>query len=606
MAAPLNLVFLITDGHGHHTGDHDWGTEEFRGLRTRMERLRLAEQGFSKFNNVMSPAVSTIMSIEAMLAGIHAAKTHKLHWRAWPAWDRLENPQLSDFLAGRGYAVNGFSYLLNADNWMPGVRLYRPELYRDFPSHKRDTHSHHAVLAAVRHFFAHGFEPGKPQALIVHTIFLFDLWDELMALFRQHGLTDDNTVFAFTADHYFPKNFGRQWLLAERDQSPIFHHTDLTEHNTRVFLQLKYPGLRPREIDDVVSGCDVTPTLLELLGLRDAWTAPCDGRSLVPLLDGKAWPERTLRADNVYPYQVGEKTGRIRAVRCGRYKYVSRPDPASSYIAYRLHEPWNRATGHEEFYDIPADPEEQHNLVASEDPAVRAALAHARAELRRTSDEILAFHAAGLRAHAERTGAAAELRAALPAGGRVLCVQAGPAEVATTVLQVLAALCPQTEFVLVARDAGDVAWPAKVAVRAYPAGEAISSDGVRRVLEAAGERGPWAAALRLAGVTADGWAPVYDERVHPVADFAAAGAALAAWPAAWKRTLALDGSITPVDGEARGGGGWRVRVAAAAGAALRRAKPALQRVLKRFESGGGARMPGHFSERIIRDDRIEP
>jgi hypothetical protein len=94
--------------------------------------------------------------------------------------------------------------------------------------------------------------------------------------------------------------------------------------------------------------------------------------------------------------------------------------------------------------------------------------------------------------------------------------------------------------------------------------------------------------------------------VQPTADFAAAGEALAAWPAAWKRTLALDGTITPVEGATRGGDGWRARAAAAAGAVLRRTKPVLQRVVKRFAAGGGARMPGHFSERVIRDDRIEP
>lgn len=605
MTQPRNLILLITDGHGHHTGDHDWGTDEFRGLRSRMERLQLARHGYAKFNTMMSPAVSTIMSIESILAGIYAAKTHKLHWREWPDWDRLDHPVLSTFLQGRGYEVNGFSYLLNAENWMPGVLCYKPELYRDFPSHKRDTHSHHAVLAAVKHYFANAFRPGRPQALIVHTIFLFDLWDELMALFKTHGFTDDNTVFAFTADHYFPKNFGRQWLLSERDQSPIFHHTDLTEHNTRVFLYLKYPGMKPREIDELVSGYDITPTLLELLGLRGEWPGKLDGESLVPWLEGRApgGPARVLRADNVYPYQVGEKMGRIMAVRWGRYKYVRRPDPASSYIAYRMDEPWNRVVGHEEFYDIPADPEEQQNLVASADPAVQAALTRCRTELRRTTDEILAFHAEGLAAYAERGGIAARLRATVGGAGRVLCVQAGPAEVSVTLVRMLATLLPTVKIEVVGKGLDGFALPANCEAIAFPSGEPYSVARVREVLGPRAAASEYACALRLAGVKADGFGAVYDERVQPLADFAAAGEVIEAWAAKLKGSLALDCSLTPIAAARDPGLGARSR--GALRTMVARAEPTLRRWAKKFKSGGGPQMPRHFSERIIRDDRID-
>ncbi len=603
MADPRNLILLITDGHGHHTGDDDWGTEEFRGLRSRLERLQLARRGYAKFNNVMSPAVSTIMTIESILAGIHAAKTHKLHWREWPEWDRLEHPVLSTFLQARGYEVNGFSYLLNAENWMPGILCYAPELYRDFPSHKRDTHSHRAVLAAVKHFFAHAFRPGRPQALIVHTIFLFDLWDELMALFARHGLADDNTVFAFTADHYFPRNFGRQWLLGERDAAPIYHHTDLTEHNTRVFLHLKYPGLQPREIDDVVAGYDLTPTLLELLGLRGEWPAKFDGESLVPLLEGRPAGERTLRADNLYPYQVGEKQGRIAAVRRGRYKYVWRPDPASSYIAYRLHEPWPRVAGHEELYDIPADPEEQANLVASADPAAQAALAGGRAEMRRTTDDVLAFHAVGVAAHAERTGLAGRLRAAVGAGERVVCVQAGPPEVSVTLVHVLATILPEAKIDVVGKALEGFALPAGCTAIPFPRDAPYSAVRLRAVLGARVPAGGYACALRLAGVTGAGFGPVYDERVQPLDDFAAAGTAIEALGANLRGSLALDGALTGI--APVGGPGLAMKARTAVRAAVARVEPALRRWAKKFKAEGGPRMPRHFSERLIRDERSE-
>ncbi len=591
MAESLNVVLLIADGHGHHTGDLDWGTEEFRNLRSRLERLRLGERGFAKFNNVISPAVSTIMSIESMLTGLYAAKTHKLHWREWPAWDRLDHPQLSTFLQGRGYDVHGFSYLLNAENWMPGILCYKPELYRDFPSHKRDTHSHHAVLAAVQHYFAHDFKAGRPQFLMVHSIFVFDFWDELMALFARHGMTEANTVFAFTSDHYFPKNFGRQWLLGERDGWSIWHHTDLTEHNTRVFLYLKYPGIRPREVGDVVAGYDLAPTLLELLGLRAAWPGQLDGESVLPLLSGETRPAgRTVRNDNVYPYQIGEKQGRISAVRCGRFKYVRRPDPISSYISYRTHEPWASVFGHEELFDIEADPEELRNLMDSTEPAVVAALAHGRAEMLRTSDAILDFHAAGLRTYAEQSGLATRLR---PAGsaGRILCLQSCPAEVCVTLVRMLATLLPEASIDVVAKDLAGHALPARCRVVPQP-------------------DGAYDAGLRLANFPVGDYVAAYDAAVRPAGEFAAAGATLRVLPIAAKFTLGLDCSLTPLGDSERA-------VAGGVGAALRRAalaplralfvklKPRLRRWLRAVEGGGGAGMPRHLSDRIIRGDRPE-
>lgn len=598
MAAPLNIILLITDGHGHHTGDHDWGTTEYLGLRSRLERLELGRKGFAKFGNVMSPAASTIMSIESMLTGLHAAKTHKLHWREWPEWDRLEQPTLSSFLEQRGYAAHGFSYLLNAENWIPAIKLYRPELYRDFPSHKRDTHSHHAVLAAVRHYFAHAFEAGRPQLLMVHSIFLFDFWDELMELFGQHGLTDENTIFAFTSDHYFPKNFGRQWLLGERDGVPIYHHTDLTEHNTRVFLYLKAPGLPAQECDAPVSGCDLLPTLVDLLGLSAQWTTPVDGQSLIPWLRGASLPERWLRADNVYPYQIGEKQGRVTAIRCGYYKYVVRPDPASSYVAYRMQEPCGLLIESEEFYDLRSDLEETVNRIATVEPAELDGLARCRAAWRETTAAIFATHARGLWQYAQRSGLADKI-----AGGRVvsslLCIQAGPAEITVTLLQVLTALFPAARVDLVARDLKGWKVPESCRVLVYPAGRDYEVETVLSWLAQSGAA-RYDALLGLGG-TGLGPPEYYDTAAHPTTDYAAAERVLVALSGEQKGWLALNAAFVPLRAGAQKArfGNWAWELARAL---LRRFKPRLLRLVRALESGGPKMAPS-FSARFIRRSR---
>lgn len=604
MNQPRNVVLLVTDGHGFHTGDLDWGTEEYRNLRSRLERLELMRRGFTKFDRVMSPAVSTIMSIESILSGLHAAKTHKMHWREWPEWDRLEFTQLSDFLEARDYAVHGFSYLLNSENWMPGVRCYRPELYRDFPSHKRDTHSHEAVLAALRHYFAHAFDGKRPQFLIIHSIFLFDMWEEMEALLTANGMTGENTIWAFTADHYFPKNFGRQWLLGERDRTGIFHHTDLTEYNTRVFLYLKYPGMPAAcERHELVAGYDIAPTILELLGCLGQWPGKLDGESLVPLLEGRPSGPRFLRADNVYPFQIGERQGRITAIRHGRYKYVYRPDPASSYIVYRMHEPWGRVLGEEEFYDVEADPEEQQNLIDSTEPAVVAALGACKDYYRASTEEVLAFHRRGLVAYGRRIGFESKLRSGDRGVGCILCVQTCPAEVFVSLLVVLEELLRDVRLVAVARDLGGLSVPARVQLIHYRAEGLMTAEMLRSALLPVGDQG-LECILYTSNLPVGDYAGVYDPLAHPVGELKAAQAAAAKLGVPRQYVLGLDLSLHAVGEEGPSMmGAWRAALGRMAVAPLRwvltRFKARLIKLVRTVE-GTGPRISPHLGERIIR------
>ena len=174
-----NVVIVIHDGFGHYANADDWCTDDSWGLKEQFNSIRFAEDNFLDFTKAISPAVSTIMSIESILSGVYAAKAHKLHWREWPTWDRLNYASISDVLEGFGYSVNGFSYLLNSENWMPSIRCYKPELYENYPSEKKDTHSYEAVISAFRDYFQNSFQPHQKQCLIVHSH-----WKSAEAAFR--------------------------------------------------------------------------------------------------------------------------------------------------------------------------------------------------------------------------------------------------------------------------------------------------------------------------------------------------------------------------------------------------------------------------------------
>ena len=101
-----------------------------------------------------------------------------------------------------------------------------------------------------------------------------------------------------------------------------------------------------RRVHATVRSIDLTPTLLELLGIP--LQGSVDGRSLVPLMTG-ASGDLGLDAysESLYPrYHFG--WSELRALTSGRYKYISAPRP--------------------ELYDIEQDPGEAHNLYAARRP----------------------------------------------------------------------------------------------------------------------------------------------------------------------------------------------------------------------------------------------
>ena len=405
MSKKKNVVVVIHDGHGHYASPDDWcSTDGFESL-VRFNNMISKTNTYMKFSNAVSPAASTIMSIESILSGIYAAKAHKIHWRQWPRWDKFNNMSLGQFLeCEKGYQVNGFSYLLNSENWMPSIKCYRPDLYKNFPSEKRDTHSQEAVISALRHYFSNSFDSSLSQCLFIHSVHVYEFWDEMNELLLSNGLTDKNTILALTADHYFPEGYGR--LLTCMQQSGLTppHHTDLTEFNTRVPFYLRSPGVLAGDVNALVSGYDLVPTVLDLLGFLSDWKVNFDGRSLTSFLKNKAdmsaeqSVDRVVRCDNLYPYQIGEKQGRITAVRNYRYKLVIKPDPVSSYVNYRMSERWNMVVENREFYDLVSDPAERINLISTSLTDVELENLNLLDRFYHTSSkEIMSYHEISLR-----------------------------------------------------------------------------------------------------------------------------------------------------------------------------------------------------------------
>jgi N-acetylglucosamine-6-sulfatase len=159
----------------------------------------------------------------------------------------------------------------------------------------------------------------------------------------------DDTVIVLTSDHgYF---YGEHGLNEERRLA--------YEEAIRVPLLVRYPrrvraGLAP---DRFALGIDLAPTLLELG--RAAPDPGVDGRSLVPLLEGRDAPWREAFLIEYYSDTVFPRILRMGydAVRTERYKLIRYRD----------------LQGMDEFYDLQQDPLELRNLIgsASAAPVIR-------------------------------------------------------------------------------------------------------------------------------------------------------------------------------------------------------------------------------------------
>jgi len=157
----------------------------------------------------------------------------------------------------------------------------------------------------------------------------------------------DNTLVMYLGDNGFL--FGEHGLIDKRNAY---------EESMRIPLLIRYPRViqAGSSCQGLVANIDIAPTLLEIAGVPRP--ARMDGRSFLPLLQGKdaAWREHILYEyfwERNYP-----QTPTTHAIRGTRYKYI------------RYHGIWDK----DELYDLKQDPEERHNLIreAGQQDRIRA------------------------------------------------------------------------------------------------------------------------------------------------------------------------------------------------------------------------------------------
>ncbi|MEX1094707.1 MAG: sulfatase-like hydrolase/transferase [Planctomycetales bacterium] len=190
---------------------------------------------------------------------------------------------------------------------------------------------------------------------------LDELTGELVGTLEKNGLRD-RTAIVFAGDNAPSQDGGS---TGSRNKGTLY--------DGWVPLVVSFPG-RIRKgavVDEVVQNIDYLPTILDLCGIPLPEKAKVDGRSFVPLLEGKpvAWREEAY-----FEVDAG------RAVRTDRWKYIAfRP---TAGMPRPLEKQLSTYDGKADLlFDLRNDPVESRNLAA--DPDHAATLAEMRGRLKK-------------------------------------------------------------------------------------------------------------------------------------------------------------------------------------------------------------------------------
>jgi len=275
-------------------------------------------------------------------------------WGSWaegrsPKAENLNKVAIPELKRPAGEDKPFFLFLRHMDPHSPYLPPYPFErIFWDGDEFDPDNHSLDPVMSfkPFCDYFASWFPPGctDKDYIIAQYDGALAYMDaciaNIIATVRSLGI-EENTLIVFDSDH-------GETLY---DHECWFDHHGLYDCTLHIPLFFYMPGRVPegRRFKDYVQIKDIMPTILDLLGIKTR--IRFDGRSLVPLFEGKPRPQEP-------EFYITEATWmRKHGWRTPEWKYIHALEPDFHFKPEI------------ELYNLVNDPEENHN-VAEENPEV--------------------------------------------------------------------------------------------------------------------------------------------------------------------------------------------------------------------------------------------
>ena len=256
----MNIVWIFVDSVRRYHSKDD---------RSRLEIMDKFSSNSIEFTEVVTSAPSTVMSISAMMTGIHSfvLGTNYNDFR----FNRKEFPTLTSILSERGWKCNAALMHPDIREKLTCVNMYPRKKWPNGYSHG-DWWSNIKIYKFLENVLRKEYSKTKPDK----TFWFVDyncrkdpgtssIVEETIKLFNYYGFKKYNTIFIICSDHGYPDS-SRGITPESLKEQKLTHDVFMTDDNIMIPFLISLPKYKVnRKYKNQISSLNILPTILDYL-----------------------------------------------------------------------------------------------------------------------------------------------------------------------------------------------------------------------------------------------------------------------------------------------------------------------------------------------------
>ncbi len=349
----LNIIWIVVDSIRNNPSSDKYGFLEVM--------RKFSEEGV-EFKNTVSSAVSTLMSMSAMISSRPAYYLSR-DFEVFKYDEEMFIP-LTNILRINSYNNYTIHHYPTARKKMGHVLYHVQKKYWPKKINKHKMWDEEEINSIFLELIEKGIQ--EPFFLYIHydvptnKELASEKVEFVLRKLKEKNLYE-NSIIILCSDHGYPDP--RREKLSLKQKVLEGHDLFVTDDNIMMPLLIKYPGCpKGLKITEMVSSLDIAPTILEILGISYEKYG-FEGLNLLKIIGGERTPKRKIRTDTRYCFQPNK----ITSLKGERYKYVCYFDEVLGVK--------------EKFFDLQADKHEKNNLIHSKNEEITSKVNEFKAEL---------------------------------------------------------------------------------------------------------------------------------------------------------------------------------------------------------------------------------